>query len=292
MKGSPTFMKRQSFNALKYREILEYNKLFNKLLEDCYNDYIDSLFDVYEGVFSEERIEEFNSIVRNIRGICMDSSSDDVAVIVELLESGYISDKEFNNKVVYTVFGTYCRELSYIITEKCQERINDIVTTNMNIFLETIASRHFMCLDNKFIKTSIKRFDNLLDKVSKSSIYVNSIFVEERCNVLVERLKSPVIEDCISVVSKYCNFELDLVEISSLVSQDLDNCEDPSNRVVYIDDYRRLNKLALDNGFEYIRSKGDHGIYKNKNGTVVIPQGRTIGKGLSCKIQKAISSLA
>ena len=55
---------------------------------------------------------------------------------------------------------------------------------------------------------------------------------------------------------------------------------------------RKLNKLASDNGFKYIRCKGDHGIFKNNNGLVVIPQGRSIGKGLSFKIQKAIYSLS
>lgn len=57
----------------------------------------------------------------------------------------------------------------------------------------------------------------------------------------------------------------------------------------YIDSYTKLNKLAESNGFKKLRSKGDHAIFRNESGkTVVIPQGRTIGKGLSFTIQNSI----
>lgn len=54
---------------------------------------------------------------------------------------------------------------------------------------------------------------------------------------------------------------------------------------------RELNSLAKSKGFEKHRQKGDHGIFKRLDGTVVvIPQGRCVGKGLSCKIQKTIQN--
>lgn len=54
-----------------------------------------------------------------------------------------------------------------------------------------------------------------------------------------------------------------------------------------IPSYRKLNKLAKQNGYTKIRDNGDHGIFRRYDGsTVVIPQGRSIGKGLSFKIQK------
>lgn len=56
-----------------------------------------------------------------------------------------------------------------------------------------------------------------------------------------------------------------------------------------LDNYKDLNKLANDNGFSYVRANGDHGIFKNSKGdVVVIPQGRSVGKGLSIRIQKSI----
>lgn len=54
-------------------------------------------------------------------------------------------------------------------------------------------------------------------------------------------------------------------------------------------DFKTLNKIAEQAGFKKVRQKGDHGIFKSIDGdVVVIPQGRSIGKGLSCKIQKNI----
>ena len=79
----------------------------------------------------------------------------------------------------------------------------------------------------------------------------------------------------------------------NLLNPDRGNSEEKNlGKLEYIDDYKKLNKLAVDNGFEYVRCRGDHGIYKNENGLVVIPQGRSVGKGLSIKIQKAIVSLS
>lgn len=52
---------------------------------------------------------------------------------------------------------------------------------------------------------------------------------------------------------------------------------------------RELNKLARDYGYRKVRQRGDHGVFKREDGhIVIIPQGRSIGKGLSCKIQKHV----
>lgn len=59
----------------------------------------------------------------------------------------------------------------------------------------------------------------------------------------------------------------------------------------YIDDWKELSSLANSKGYNLVRSKGDHGIFKNNDGyTVIIPQGRNIGKGLSIEIQKRLDN--
>lgn len=66
--------------------------------------------------------------------------------------------------------------------------------------------------------------------------------------------------------------------------------EEDRYQSLQIYDYRSLNKLAKRSGFSKVRQKGDHGIFKDEDGTIaVIPQGRNIGKGLSCKIQKTLA---
>ena len=47
--------------------------------------------------------------------------------------------------------------------------------------------------------------------------------------------------------------------------------------------------MAKSFGYDKVRQSGDHGVFKNLDGkTIVILQGRNIGKGLSLKIQKKI----
>lgn len=49
--------------------------------------------------------------------------------------------------------------------------------------------------------------------------------------------------------------------------------------------YKELNTIAKKNGYQYSRSNGDHAIYVNEKGkVVVIPQGRIIGAALQKKI--------
>lgn len=67
----------------------------------------------------------------------------------------------------------------------------------------------------------------------------------------------------------------------------VDDIKEEPGELKYIADYKELNKVAEINGYNFVRCSGDHGIFKNDDGKiVVIPQGRSIGKGLSIKIQK------
>lgn len=75
--------------------------------------------------------------------------------------------------------------------------------------------------------------------------------------------------------------------------KDIKGDEGTDDSVTYklVDNFRDLNRLAENRGYKHVRSNGDHAIFRNKDGyVVVIPQGRSIGKGLSIKIQKTINS--
>lgn len=87
------------------------------------------------------------------------------------------------------------------------------------------------------------------------------------------------------------------VEENILIAKRLGYCSEkkeiktPNDTKKYINEYKVLNKIAYDNGFKLIRVVGSHGVFKNQFGKIIIiPQGRSIGKGLSLKIQKDIMS--
>ena len=56
--------------------------------------------------------------------------------------------------------------------------------------------------------------------------------------------------------------------------------------------YQELNKIAEENGFELLRHNGDHGIWSRQEppATIIIPQGREIGRGLQLRILKTLTS--
>lgn len=51
--------------------------------------------------------------------------------------------------------------------------------------------------------------------------------------------------------------------------------------------HKKMNKLAIQNGFVEVRQRGDHKIFSNGTDSIPIPQ-HELGKGLSIKIQKQI----
>ncbi len=53
-------------------------------------------------------------------------------------------------------------------------------------------------------------------------------------------------------------------------------------------DYKEIDKIIKTSGFESVRQKGSHKIYSSFEGeSIPVPQ-HSLGKGLSCKIQKQI----
>lgn len=100
----------------------------------------------------------------------------------------------------------------------------------------------------------------------------------------------------ISILTKELSDLLDSVDIMTvkdteevLVEEETFVGELEKVEFKYIDSYLKLNKLAESKGFVKIRSNGDHAIFRDSSGkTVVIPQGRSIGKGLSFTIQNSI----
>lgn len=97
-------------------------------------------------------------------------------------------------------------------------------------------------------------------------------------------------EYIIDVINHHC----DILNIESLEENEniIETVLARDLEVKFRDKYRDLNNIAEENGFVKIRQKGDHGIFKKNDGsTIVIPQGRRIGKGLSLKIQKDIKCI-
>ncbi|GAA0101446.1 hypothetical protein UT300012_21610 [Paraclostridium bifermentans] len=102
------------------------------------------------------------------------------------------------------------------------------------------------------------------------------------------------VEDRLEFYVEYANNIL-VERFRTLVGNDTLEIEQPSGEKIrksltYVGKFKELNKIAGVKGFTKVRQNGDHGVFRRFDGsTVVIPQGREIGKGLSIKIQKDLN---
>lgn len=128
-------------------------------------------------------------------------------------------------------------------------------------------------------------------------VLFNTIVNKER--KITDRIINPIIcsEDCYYALLSYCKekkYKLNYILDKNYLYDDVCYCmvEEGKQPYSYIADYRSLSILAKNKGFDLIRCNGDHGIFRNNKGhVVVIPQGRKIGKGLSIKIQKNLNGI-
>lgn len=145
------------------------------------------------------------------------------------------------------------------ISSYCTVFIKDLVSITS---IRTPSFRTFIQIVLNHIKTSIHTLVSYTDNCANENIKFVINYLVDLAQIVYDSYKG----------DEVCN--IDFTE--KFIPKNLYN-------------YRDLNKFAENNGFEKIRDNGDHGIFRRLDGsTVVIPQGRNIGRGLSRTLQKKI----
>lgn len=299
------FKHNQFMGSIKYKATKEFNIKFNKMLSDTYDSYIDFTFEVYDilsnlGDTENEICNEVNSTVKRLASsLCRNN-------VIDYIENEFTLEDskcavEFCNKLLDIGLSSYLEVFSDYCTSLCTSFLEGVINNNISKLTKEDCFKDLVVLDTKFVNASFGRLHSLFDKIKGCSEYLNEMFNEECGFNLALSLKDDIISCISSALKEVIKDDLGGLSIEEIfnrlalteISENVSDIVSDKDRLDYIDDYKRLNKLATDSGFEYVRSKGDHGIFKNDNGLiVVIPQGRSIGKGLSIKIQKAINSLS
>ena len=157
------------------------------------------------------------------------------------------------------------------------------------------------------IRNSIaeKVFPNILKKATplKKTSIVQTIYkfhdniLNINMNVLRHLLYEELDSTCLEYIKTYEvtdteNSKEYLNEINNIKEASLMDFEkfEESNivREFKMRSFKELNDLATKNGFNFIRQRGDHAIFRNEKGYItVIPQ-RSLGKGLQIEILKQI----
>ena len=293
------FKYKQTLEVAKYKATMEYNRLFNKMLSEVYDLYMDFSFNLYEELMSMEDSEDsfFKKVCESVSSLSYERSKDEIFKYINNTDVDSFDESESCNDILNIVFDVYSDEILFYYNTVCNNYLINLLRNRSRDLSNEECFKELAFLDRSFIRMSVHRFNSLFKRVKASVTYLNDIFIEECSYNMAIKLKSTIIDCVVSVLKEIRSSsnvdETELDEMFNLLNENRGNSEEKSlGRLEYIDDYRKLNKLAIDNGFEYVRCKGDHGIYKNENGLVVIPQGRSVGKGLSIKIQKAIVSLS
>ena len=306
--GMHKFSTKASLNSNKLLVRNRFLKYMDSKLNELYNKYIDFVILIYDKMNDKEDISYITKVhdmlKLDIRESCVDS-----------LKNNY----DFNSKVTYedlnkciddlisiNVYNVmnYCRKsCMYYMMNNFKNILEDASKTEDFIFLSTF--------DNAFLKIFRVKFNSLRDGCLEFMKYTDSTLLDDCYFNVTYSLKDPILDLCHDCMRDVLPYELtiDKKSVSDGILRDFgikifdehmhhieeDNSYDTDEvlveeqNLVFIDDYRELNKMAEDNGFEYVRCNGDHGIFKSNSGMVVIPQGRSIGKGLSIKIQKTIN---
>lgn len=186
---------------------------------------------------------------------------------------GFIDDDKFETKVI----GDYIMEEIKTIGI---EKLNLQALESMNV-ISVYCSR--LIKDIAYVTSNRNnKFDIFINVVLNymlNSLHNLTSFANKEAN------------DNIKIVLEYlinmAQHVYDLNENEDTTVEAVENKFIPKNLYSYKD----LNRFAKDNGFEKVRDNGDHGVFRRFDGsTVVIPQGRDVGRGLSITLQKKMVS--
>lgn len=302
------FRHKQFLSSGKLIANMKFNKCFKEMVSSAYDSYVNFTFELFEELTdsSTEDKPTFFKICDIITPTVYENSREFIIEYINNESFGGVVTEKIAYELIEGVFDEYYGSVISYYRGLSNEYLVNALKKGFAQLSEEECSMELAFFDRNFHKSLPLRLNACLKTFSESSFYLNDMFLEECGFNIVFLIKDKVIRCILGILKEVCEVEvcvsyddietfkkcLDSFESLEINELELDVNDIESDKLDYIDDYKKLNKLAKDNGFEYIRCRGDHGIFKNNNGTVVIPQGRSIGKGLSFKIQKAILCLS
>ncbi|SHJ65505.1 Predicted RNA binding protein YcfA, dsRBD-like fold, HicA-like mRNA interferase family [Hathewaya proteolytica DSM 3090] len=174
------------------------------------------------------------------------------------------------------------------VKKKIADIINNVFNRNVIEQLATIDAcidiaktiNHQKVSNNfKFIKGNIVNRMNFINNIMMQEIY--NIYFVEMMNDLKQNYAN-----YLEVLQLQMDKRIKEIDKNKFVDKTLQiQNQYTKNNTEKIFDYKKMNKLLAENGYAAIRQKGDHKIYNNGSKSIPVPQ-HTLGKGLSCKIQK------
>lgn len=247
----------------KNRQSLDLFYLYNKFKEigkeDCYNYIIDCYADLLSKFNPLNKDKTIIGYIDELKKMWVNDCFVEIERDIKSLE---------RFAKIAAVYAPTEKEYKKLIM-LCQKRIGSLLYSNLTSCWHSIV-------------------EEILDSKEAFEIMVSEI--------VVSVITDDIIKSCINLLpvakdldEDFCKVLDTILHKASLENPRKDVEQEVRGNYKYIENPIELSSLAQDKGYTYERSNGDHAIYKNKDGLVVIiPQGRNIGKGLSIRIQKDI----
>ena len=285
---------------MKYKDVrFSIINEYKKKLPDIFNKYWDEVYDL---MISKEDIYQdlylMYDVIETYVGLAIENKEkqyrDDNDILRIPVEEAYCSE-------IWNIFTKYLKEeyvdhLPIVITLSGPPNSVDItgIVATLSRDLSQELKDKIILLNESFEFELVMMLADIIKR------YLSSQKEYDKCtNELQKFLYSDTKKfrrECIYIRDEYieglAESESEMYSVLSLLTEDSFLLDKPkeSTKVKYknIFDPKEMIKLAEHNGFKYIRSKGDHDIYRNKTGAITIIPQHDLGKGLSIAIQKQI----
>lgn len=249
--------------------LTDFQILREEIIEECFKA-IDKLKDDAEKKLVYDDSELISS--------CKELAKNNPNQFIPLLRTSLIrSEKSF-----FTVIDTFS-DIRYSISSKELPTI----LNKAKILKNTSVIHTLLDFHNKILVNNIMILKHLFyEELDSTCIeYLKSYNIPNK-ESNKDDISSDIEENNKSININLKNKNMSLKKTLAISTEDKDNSE--NYKVFKMRSFKELNDLAIQNGFEFTRQRGDHAIFRNSNGYItVIPQ-RTIGKGLQIEILKQI----
>lgn len=268
-----------------YSEIENISSNFSNMYCTVTNDseYVEEYCDVIDKMLSSEitdrikilkDLKEEDKILYNI--ISRDVLADNLTITEEKVYRSLEDYIVFKSKELLEVFRD-------TIIEASREIHNQIVDSykrdSVNAIIITLESQCY--LNNLKVD-----FDRLR---KYTELFCKEAFPENQIKYIVDQVIDYSIVEHFDATSKKIYEDGMNILKSRLVKLNFEEVELKKAFEHTLLSWKELEQKILNNNFSLVRQNGDHGIYKNASGQVIVmPRGREIGKGLQIKILKQL----
>lgn len=250
-------------NPMEVKLNKEFKKIQKKLEDYWFEDGNDKLSDFADKTIREKYFDIHNKI-EEIKKICKGN------IYFEIVD-------DLNNKVD-NLSDEIENLRSYLNNpDDFRRDMINAAQEDSKVFVDEIMTLEALAYYNDMQKLSNTMHCRTIQTMGRITFVINTVR-DEVVNPYYE-----ILNEEIDDISKILRDEGE--ELTSIIKNFPEKSE--RSKIQKIFDYKKLNKLVKQNGFEEVRQTGDHKIFSDGIKSIPIPQHK-IGKGLSSKIQGQI----